>query len=422
MGYIKNEGFAPYFEGLEFDGDKAYGRIFDSIRENGDYEIWKEEIRKIRKESVTAKILIAASFASVLVQPLGANPFFVHLWGGESGTGKTVGLMAAASVWANPERGAYIQTFNSTEVGHERLAAFLNSLPVCIDELQLAKDKRGNVNFNVYQLAQGVGRTRGNKNGGVDITPTWGNCIITTGESPLTALADGAGALNRVIEIECKTSRKVVLDGVRTSSILKQNYGFAGKKFVENLLFDDIRIAKISEKYREYMRRLVDNDATEKQASAAALLLVADEYFVQWLLEGEETLTEDEIAEYLKSNAETSVGQRGYDYLCDWVAQNANRFNADSEDNKGEIYGVIETDEAGVTRAYIIGSVMRAALGAVGMSEKSVVSWLDSNGLIKKDPNGKSTIVKRIKGTRPRCYALALPFGNDELIDFGEII
>ena len=171
--------------------------------------------------------------------------------------------MAAASVWANPERGAYIQTFNSTEVGHERLAAFLNSLPVCIDELQLAKDKRGNINFNVYQLAQGVGRTRGNKSGGVDITPTWGNCIITTGESPLTALADGAGALNRVIEIECKTSRKVVLDGVRTSSILKQNYGFAGKKFVSNLLFDDMRIEQISEKYREYMRRLVDNDATE---------------------------------------------------------------------------------------------------------------------------------------------------------------
>lgn len=413
MGYIKNEGFAPYVDNLIFDGDKAYGRIFDSINENGDYEIWKDEIRKIRRESVTAKILLAASFASVLVQPLGANPFFVHLWGGESGTGKTVGLMAAASVWANPERGAYIQTFNSTEVGHERLAAFLNSLPVCIDELQLAKDKRGNINFNVYQLAQGVGRTRGNKSGGVDITPTWGNCIITTGESPLTAIADGAGALNRVIEIECKTSRKVVLDGVRTSSVLKQNYGFAGKKFVANLLFDDSRIEKISEKYREYMRRLVENDATEKQASAAALLLVADEYFVKWLLEGEETLTEGEIAEYLKSNAETSVGQRGYDYLCDWVAQNANRFNADTDDNKGEIYGIIETDEAGVTRAYIIGTVMRAALGAVGMSEKSVVSWLDSNGLIKKGPDGKSTIKKCIKGTRPRCYALTLPQEND---------
>ena len=425
MGYIKNEGFAPYVEGLEFDGDKAYGRIFDSIKESGDYEIWKEEIRKIRRESVTAKILLAASFASVLVQPLGANPFFVHLWGGESGTGKTVGLMAAASVWANPERGAYIQTFNSTEVGHERLAAFLNSLPVCIDELQLAKDKRGNVNFNVYQLAQGVGRTRGNKNGGVDITPTWGNCIITTGESPLTALADGAGALNRVIEIECKTSRKVVLDGVRTSSILKQNYGFAGKKFVENLLFDDIRIAKISEKYREYMRRLVDNDATEKQASAAALLLVADEYFVKWLLEGEETLTEGEIAEYLKSNVETSVGQRGYDYLCDWVAQNANRFNADSEDNKGEIYGVIEADNTGITWAYIIGTAFRAALGAVGMSDKAVTAWLDSNGYIKRGTQKSTyTIAKRIKGTVARCVAIKLPFNDDdsEIVDFDELI
>ena len=95
------------------------------------------------------------------------------------------------------------------------------------------------------------------------------------------------------------------------------------------------------------------------------------------------------------------------------MAQNANRFNADSEDNKGEIYGVIESDNTGITWAYIIGSVMRAALGAVGMSEKSVVSWLDSNGLIKKDPDGKSTIKKCIKGTRPRCYALVLPEEND---------
>ena len=416
VGYIKNEGFAPYVDNLIFDGDKAYGRLFDSIKSNGDYDIWKQEIARIRRESVVAKILVAASFASVLVQPLGANPFFVHLWGGESGTGKTVGLMAAASVWANPERGAYIQTFNSTDVGHERLAAFLNSLPVCIDELQLARDKRGNVNFNVYQLAQGVGRTRGNKSGGVDITPTWGNCIITTGESPLTAVADGAGALNRVIEIECKTSCKVVQDGVRTSGILKQNYGFAGKAFIDNLLFmDGMRIDGIAERYREYMRRLVSNDATEKQASAAALLIVADECFTQWILTGEQPLTEEEISEFLKSNAEASIGQRGYDYLCDWIVQNANRFNADSDDNKGEIYGVMETDSAGIQWAYIINNTFREALKAAGMSEKAVVAWMDSNGYLRRSGKKNTyTVVKRIKGALARCIAVRMPSGSSD--------
>ena len=142
-------------------------------------------------------------------------------------------------------------------------------------------------------------------------------------------------------------------------------------------------------------------------------------------MEGEETLTEGEIAEYLKSNAETSVGQRGYDYLCDWVAQNANRFNADSEDNKGEIYGVIEADNTGITWAYIIGTAFRAALGAVGMSDKAVTAWLDSNGYIKRGTQKSTyTIAKRIKGTVARCVAIKLPFNDDdsEIVDFDELI
>lgn len=35
------------------------------------------------------------------------------------------------------------------------------------------------------------------------MTPTWHNCILTTGESPLTGQSAGAGAVNRVIDIEC---------------------------------------------------------------------------------------------------------------------------------------------------------------------------------------------------------------------------
>lgn len=49
---------------------------------------------------------------------------FVHLWGVESGTGKTVALMLAASVWGNPAIGQYVQTFNATQVGHEKQRHF----------------------------------------------------------------------------------------------------------------------------------------------------------------------------------------------------------------------------------------------------------------------------------------------------------
>ena len=42
------------------------------------------------------------------------------------------------------------------------MAGFLHSLPLFMDELQLAKDRHGRVNFNVYELAAGSGKLRGN--------------------------------------------------------------------------------------------------------------------------------------------------------------------------------------------------------------------------------------------------------------------
>ena len=55
----------------------------------------------------------------------------------------------------------------------------------------------------IYQLSEGVGRARGRKQGGLQKTPTWRNCIITTGEFPIISPNSGAGAVNRTIEIDC---------------------------------------------------------------------------------------------------------------------------------------------------------------------------------------------------------------------------
>ena len=101
-----------------------------------------------------------------------------------SGTGKTVCQMLAASVWAEPTVGGdYFKTFKTTSVGSEMMAGFLNSLPFVIDELQLAKDERGRVRFNVYELASGSGKTRSTKSLGLAQTATWANCFITSGDS-----------------------------------------------------------------------------------------------------------------------------------------------------------------------------------------------------------------------------------------------
>ena len=142
--------------------------------------------------------------------------------------------MIASSVWACPKMGEYITTFNSTLVGQEMTATFLNSLPMCVDELQI-QSSAGVKDFDkiIYQLTEGVGRTRGAKTGGLQKINTWRNCIITNGEHPISNTNSGGGAVNRIIEFECDT--KVYSDLVGICAVIGSNYGFAGREFVEYL-------------------------------------------------------------------------------------------------------------------------------------------------------------------------------------------
>lgn len=403
FGYIPDEGFSPFVDGLIFDGDVNFKAMFQTVRSRGSETKWLETAAEVREMSTTAKIILAASFASVLLEPLNCLPFFVHLWGVDSGTGKTVALMVAASVWGDPAVGAYVKTFDGTVVGMEKTAAFLNNLPFCLDELQLAKDSKGRTTFDVYKLAQGVGRTRGNRSGGVDLTPTWRNCILTTGESPLTGTASGAGAVNRVIDIECKSAQAVIKDGMRISGAVKRNYGFAGRKFVERLYQPGV-IDQVSERYRELFRILSDRDTTEKQAMAAAAIILADEQACQWIFGGtQQPLTIEQVSEFLASKAAVSAGDRGYKYLCDWVTQNSNKLCGRSENPNIEVLGALEDG-----RAYIIRSVFERILQDAGYSTAAMISYLKQSNLI--ETRGRAnTKGKRINGIPTECFCLRLP-------------
>ena len=413
LGYIPGEGFSPYVQGLIFDGDASFRELFSTVRQQGSFEEWLTAARQCRSMSTTARVILAASFASPLLEVLGALPFFVHLWGVDSGTGKTVALMLAASVWGDPAVGAYIKTFDATVVGHEKTAAFLNHLPLCLDELQLAKNSRGQTQFDVYKLAQGVGRTRGNRAGGVDMTPTWRNCILTTGESPLTSSSAGAGAVNRVIDIECKADQAVITDGMHVAGVLKNHFGHAGKAFVERLYGLPGALETVRDTYRGLFKELSQKDTTEKQAMAAAAILVADKLATGWFFQDGRELTLEEMSAFLASKAAVSAGERGYQYLCDWVAQNSNKFLSDSvyaSDGKGnDVYGVLEDNEA-----FIIRSVFNRVTNDEGFSPRSLLSWLKQHDKIRTREKNM-TRGKRINGINTECICLRLPTLDDDV-------
>lgn len=412
LGWLNDGRFSPYVQNLAFDGDAAYGAIFAAIREQGDFERWRDCALQCRKRSVTAQIMLAASFASVLIKRLGGLSFFVHLWGVDSGTGKTVALMLAASVWGDPEIGRYPQTFNATQVGHEKTAGFLGNIPLCIDELQLSKDARGRSKFDVYQLSQGVGRTRGNKAGGIDQTPTWSLCILTTGESPIVQQNAGSGAVNRVIDIECKADQAVITDGAGVCKIIKSNFGGGGQRFIAGLT-DEVW-AKAQTLYDGFFRDLSDGETTEKQAMAAAFILTADRLADELVYHSGDWLTVAQMGAFLKTKASVSAGERGYSYLCDWVGINSGKFSGESG---GDVYGIIEGDFA-----YINRTVFRNACKDGGFDESALLSWLKVKGLIQT--RGRAfTKPKKIGGIPVECVVMLMAqFTAEEQRELDELL
>lgn len=398
LGYIPDIGFAPYADTLSVNADESYYTIYHAIQEHGNMAEWLRTASECRAMSKEARIMLAGSFASPLISIVGALPFFLHIWGVDSGTGKTVALMLAASIWADPEPGKYIQTFNSTRVGHERFASFLCHLPLCIDELQLAGSGKRTPNADVYQLAQGVGKSRGRNNGGVEITPTWSCTILSTGESPIVSSEAGSGALNRVIEIETEPEHYIIKDGQKIANALRNNYGFGGKIFVSNLFSSEEIIDNVRERYQHNYNSLLQINATGKQAMAAAILITADELATKWIFHDDIALTAEDMRTYLVSKTDVSAGKRAYDWLCGWVVSNCHHFHRGTLSPGGITYGVIDNDVA-----YIIRQIFNQVLQEAGFSPSATLSYLRANNLIHTRENKGYTKSKRINGISTDC-------------------
>lgn len=411
LGWIGEEGFAPYVENLVFDGDIAFKHFFESVGTRGSFEKWKEAVKTIRAEgNVPAKILVAASFASVLVGPCNCLPFFVHLWGGTE-SGKTVGLMLAASVWANPEMGKYIHTFNSTAVAQELSASFVNSLPLILDELQIVKDKK-DFDQIIYQLSEGVGRNRGQKSGGLQRTGTWNNCIITTGEQPISNSHSGGGAINRIIEISCEDT-KIFKDPAGLVEVIRKNYGYAGKFFVDALMEEGrMDLAKATQKglYKE----LTETEITEKQALAASLILTADALIDDLIFQDGNGLAVKEVAQFLSTHEEVSVNLKAYEWLMEWLAQNSARFDEEQE-KMPDIWGKISYGSAAIIR-----SVFNKACTENGFNPTAFLAWLKRNDKLELQKNGKG-YTKSVKINKIACHCVVIKQIEGQIEGFEEM-
>lgn len=404
LGWIRG-GFLPYDTDIVFDGDVRFRQIAESIGPSGNRNKWYEHVLELRRIGrLEVKFMLAASFSSVLVQPLGGLPYFVDLWGETEG-GKTVDLMLAASVWANPDESAYIKDYKGTEAGLEAISDLLNNLPLILDDTS-KKNRKIEDNFEglVYDLCSGKGKTRSNKELGLNRENHWKNCILTNGERPLSSYVSQGGAINRILEIEC--GQRVFDDPGATAELIKRNYGHAGQEFVD--IIKDIGIERIREIQQRFLRQLADDEKMQKQSLSLSIILTADKLATDYLFKDRQYISLEEAREVLVDRNELSDNERCYQYVLDKVAMNPARF--DDKIENVEKWGTVENGYA-----IIYATAFTALCKEGGFSRTSFLSWANRKGIIQVEGSGKRMDkVKSFKGNKIRCIFLKLNDNTDK--------
>ena len=406
LGWVGNS-FTPYAEDIRYEGDMDYEVIFRNVKETGSFEAWKDLCAGLR-QNIPLRMMMAASFASVLLEPLKILPFVLHVWG-TTGTCKTVALMVAMSIWGNPKMGGLVKTMNMTKNAIMRNASFLCSIPFAGDELQTIKDKwQGNFDQLIYQITEGVDRGRARAYGGVEETRTWKNSFLFTGEEPITKANSGGGSKNRVIEIAI--DGPLVDDGHHVSNVVQENYGFAGRKFVEYL--QEQETEKVVERYRAIFDELCRLDTTDKQAMAMACILLADEIAVKLFFTEEQALRVEQVKQYLQSAYEVDVAERAYQSVLNWAAKNPVRFEdpkAPDSTNKGEVWGKIGGELLIINRDVLLEYLDQGGFDYTAVSRK----WNDK-GYLKRTPQGKFIHNTKVYGIKSSYIKLILPQDDDD--------
>lgn len=430
LGWLPDGSFAPYSPDIVLQKSATGNNMHEYVTQEGNLDTWITAMKTIRDGNhIEAEIMLTASFASVLVNHTCRLPFFVHLWSTLSGAGKTVALMCAGSVWGDVHEGRLLRSMHSTKVGMEMMANTMRNLPLLLDELQTI-NKGADLQEIIYSLAEGVGKARGAKSGGLQNQTNWSNIILSTGEQPIADDYSKAGALNRVISINTNKSLFANVDeAAALVDVVINNFGIAGKEFITQLQQDG-QIEKAKEIYHEFCNDEAFKIAhiTGKQINSAACLLTASVLMNMYVFNDDHVLTVNDLIKYLQTNESIEAGRRAFSWLTGYIAANNRNFirqQADASDPRklmtisplGACWGEITEDEK---VCYFITSALKKEMSMAGHDFEGFINWAILHGYAekpeKKDDYHKDHL-RRLPGTgtRARCIKFRMDrFAEDE--------
>ena len=414
LGWIGDDVLMPYSDQYEFDNDKDVPDVVEKFGESGKLEDWIEFFKERRKYNSISRIVMAGAVASILLKRIKQSGFTLHIWG-TSEYGKTVACMVGQSIFGNPEQNAGKGigiNFNFTSAGLEyRLGAY-NNIPLFINEMQHQKDAK-DYDKILFLVAEGKGKSKSTKNGGIARDNYWNNIVITNGEKNIIKTNSNAGAYNRCISLEIKSHSYENLNEV--ADFTKENYGTVIREILKHINDYDCKAI-----FKGFLEQLKDVDTTDKQKILVAELMLGDKILTDIIFKDEYYIKLEDLQESLVSKTQIAVEERALEVIKDWYVSEKRHFfecKEDENEERIELYGKKMQD------GYVafIPSIIRDKLNSNGFDYMEVVNaWKRKNYLkCDKDRNTKNV---RFGTNTIKCIVLDIRLKDTEDENEAELI
>ena len=393
----------------------------NSLHQKGSLKAWRKAYQ-LAKKSPVARIMIAAAIAPILLKILGERNFLLYICA-PTRAGKTTALYLAASAIGDDK---IIRSFDATKNGLAGAAADISDFAFLIDEKQVADSKlKEQLDILVYALANGIGRTKLNKDSMLRKLQDWRTVAIMTGETQLLPDNVTGGANTRLLSINFP---KEILSASTCRLIhdtIKENHGLAFPLVIDKIFqlgFDMLRQA-----YQELVDLFTAKypDLLNEYCRYMAVLSLADAILNAILTDADTLPINDAIQnsnvifKLIPTNAEISDTAREKNFVLAIIAQNQNRFIGGNVplDRMQMICGKLNDNDG---HTYIAAKFLQDECNRNGFDYHKLVADLVADGFFipndtaeKGRKKTRDSVNKKLGKTSTRCYKINTQTLND---------